>query len=239
MVIFSQLFFFFVLFFQRPVLANPPSTQEAITTLNQAVQYYQISDRTEAMQRFLSISMNDTYPESVRQEARIYMAEILLLEGNSDGAKKFIQEILRSNPSYQIDRFRHPPEICSFFDEIKEILPSLKEKQTPSIRQNPPASIFLPFGAHQFREKRWIKGAACSTTQLILSGGSIGMRNYLQANQNAKAATEETAVQKEAALNTVLIGQYSITTLFYLSWMGCSFDSYRSWKKENIYVDIK
>ena len=225
---FSQILFFWVLFFlPRQVLAEPVSTQEAITTLNQAVQFYQMSDRTEAMQRFLSISMNESYPASVRQEARIYMAEILLLEGNEDGAKKFIREILLANPKYQIDRFRHPPEICSLFDEIKESSPKPIEKNTTPIRPTPPASIFLPFGVHQLREKKWIKGVACSTSQALLAGGSLGMRSYLQTNQNPKAPTED-----EATLNAILIGQYSATTLFYISWFGCSFDAYRTWKKE-------
>ena len=229
MVKFSQVLLFWSLFLTKQVFADSVSTQEAITTLNQAVHFYQMSDRTEAMQRFLSISMNETYPESVRQEARIYMAEILLLEGNADGAKQFIREILRANPNYQIDRFRHPPEICSFFDEIKESspIPLTKEDNDPEFRPTPNASIFLPFGSHQIRKKKWLKGIACSTSQVLLAGGSLGMRSYLQTNQNPKAPIED-----EATLNTILIGQYSATTLFYLSWMGCSFDAYRTWKKD-------
>lgn len=230
MLIFSQILFFWALFFPNQAIASPLSTQEAITTLNQAVQFYQMSDRTEAMQRFLSISMNESYPESVRQEARIYMAEILLIEGNADGARTFIEEILRANPAYDIDRFRHPPEICSFFDEIKEALPKPQEEdKQPELRLNPPTLVFLPLGAHHFREKKWIKATVCSSAQLLLAGGSLGMRGYLQTNQNPKAPTEI-----EATLQAVLIGQYSVTTLFYISWIGCSADAYLGWRRENI-----
>jgi hypothetical protein len=178
---FSQILFFWVLlFFPKQILAAPANTQEAIITLNQAVQFYQMSDRTEAMQRFLSISMNDSYPESVKQEARIYMAEILLMEGNADGAKIFIQDTLNYNFDYQIDRFRHPPEICDFFDETKAIMPQIKpNKENPiEVRTYLPTSIFLPLGVHQIRRKQYLRGVVCSSSQVLLASGSIWMRLY-------------------------------------------------------------
>jgi hypothetical protein len=227
---FSQILFFWVLlFFPKQILAAPANTQEAIITLNQAVQFYQMSDRTEAMQRFLSISMNDSYPESVKQEARIYMAEILLIEGNADGAKIFIQDTLDSNFEYQIDRFRHPPEICDFFDETKAIMPQIKPiKENPiEVRTYLPTSIFLPLGVHQIRRKQYLRGVVCSSSQVLLASGSIWMRSYIRSNQNPDAPSKD-----EARLNNMLIGQWSSSALFYLTWAGCTLDAYRTWKKE-------
>lgn len=225
---FSQIAFLWVLFFfPRQTLAAPANTQEAIITLNQAVQFYQMSDRSEAMQRFLSVAMNDSYPESVRQESRIYMAEILLMEGNTDGARTFIQDTLNSDFNYQIDRFRHPPEICSFFDEIKANMPQIEpiEEDPIEIRTYPPAAVFLPLGIHQIRQKQYLKGVICSSSQVLFVGGSIWMTNYINA-QRVDATSED-----EARIQNVAIGQWGVSALFYITWAGCSFDAYRSWKK--------
>jgi hypothetical protein len=224
---FQFLFLWVLFFFPRQTLAAPANTQEAIITLNQAVQFYQMSDRSEAMQRFLSVAMNDSYPQSVRQESRIYMAEILLMEGNTDGARTFIQDTLNNDFNYQIDRFRHPPEICNFFDEIKAIMPQIKpiEEAPIEIRTYPPASVFLPLGIHQISRKQYLKGIACSSSQIILGSGTIWMKSYIDV-QRVDADSED-----EARINNVILGQWGVSALFYITWAGCSFDAYLSWKK--------
>ena len=62
--------------------AETLSMQEALVELNEAVQFYQVGDRTQALQTLLSITTDSMYPQSIQQEARIYIAEILLVEGN-------------------------------------------------------------------------------------------------------------------------------------------------------------
>ena len=85
--------------FLTPVSAqNTISTTDAILTLNDAVEIYQVGNRSDAVRLFLSISMNTEIPEPVRQEARIYIGEILFIEGNPEDAKNMFLEALQTDP---------------------------------------------------------------------------------------------------------------------------------------------
>ena len=72
------------------------------------------------MQQFLSISEDEKFPIAVRIEALIYIAEIELIESNRDGAISFLSIVLELDAHHKIDRFRHQPEICILFDEVKQ-----------------------------------------------------------------------------------------------------------------------
>ena len=49
--------------------AETLSMQEALIELNEAVQFYQVGDRTQALQTLLSITTDPVYPQSIQQEA--------------------------------------------------------------------------------------------------------------------------------------------------------------------------
>ena len=131
--------------------AETMSMQEALVELNEAVQFYQVGDRPQALQTLLSITTDPAYPQSIQQEARIYIAEILLVEGNIEGARSYFHEVLEINPSYNIDRFRHPPEVCLEFDYTNAQWK--QRQQSPSMTTT--ISIFgsgesLKFGANVY-----------------------------------------------------------------------------------------
>ena len=92
-------------------MQSTSSVAAALMELNEAVESYQMGNRPEALQTLLSIATTPQYPQAIQQEARIYIGEILYLEGNTDGAREYFLETLMTDADYNIDRFRHPPKI--------------------------------------------------------------------------------------------------------------------------------
>ena len=216
------------LVFVVDVHAETMSMQEALVELNEAVQFYQVGDRPQALQTLLSITTDPTYPQSVQQEARIYIAEILLVEGNVEGARSYFHEVLEINPSYNIDRFRHPPEVCMEFDYTNA---QWKQRQPPpSISTtNPILSKFAPFGIYQFQRNRTVKGLVYSGLQLGTAITSITLFSYLQQNPGYN----QNDLDEKAHLETILTIQRASAVGFYTLWLMSSIDAQRSWQLED------
>ena len=129
-----------------PANAETLPIQEALVDLNTAVQEYQLGNRPDALQALLTLATDPQYPKSIQLESRIYIAEILYLEGNIDGARQYFKEVLEIDPNYSIDRFRHPPDICIEFDSMKTQL--RQQPPEPSLITKSSWSKFAPFGVY-------------------------------------------------------------------------------------------
>ena len=209
----------------RDADAETLSMQEALVELNEAVQFYQVGDRPQALQTLLSITTDPIYPETIQQEARIYIAEILLVEGNVEGARSYFHEVLEVNPNYNIDRFRHPPEVCMEFDYTNA---QWKQRQPPPslTTTNPYLSKFAPFGIYQFQRKQTVKGVVFSGLQLGTAITSITLFSYLQQNPGYN----QNDLEEKARLETMLTIQRASAIGFYTLWLMSSIDAQRSWQ---------
>ena len=209
----------------RDADAETLSMQEALVELNEAVQFYQVGDRPQALQTLLSITTDPIYPETIQQEARIYIAEILLVEGNVEGARSYFHEVLEVNPNYNIDRFRHPPEVCMEFDYTNA---QWKQRQPPPslTTTNPNLSKFAPFGIYQFQRKQTVKGVVFSGLQLGTAITSITLFSYLQQNPGYN----QNDLEEKARLETMLTIQRASAIGFYTLWLMSSIDAQRSWQ---------
>ena len=205
--------------------AETLSMQEALVELNEAVQFYQVGDRPQALQTLLSITTDSSYPQSIQQEARIYIAEILLVEGNVEGARSYFHEVLEINASYSIDRFRHPPEVCMEFDYTNA---QWKQRQptTTMVSANPVLSRFAPFGVYQFQRRQTWRGITYSGLQLATAITSITLFNYLQQNPGYN----QNDLDEKARLETLLTVQRASAIGFYSLWLMSSIDAQRSWQ---------
>ena len=205
--------------------AQTLSMQEALVELNEAVQFYQMGDRTQALQTLLSITTDPMYPQSIQQEARIYIAEILLVEGNVEGARSYFHEVLEINGDYSIDRFRHPPEVCMEFDYTNA---QWKQRQPPPTiaSTNPVLSRFAPFGVYQFQRQQTWRGVAYSGLQVATAITSITLFNYLQQNPGYN----QNDLDEKARLETLLTIQRASAIGFYSLWLISSVDAQRSWQ---------
>ena len=208
----------------QPVYADNLPIQEALVDLNKAVQEYQLGNRPDALQALLTLATDPQYPKSIQLESRIYIAEILYLEGNIDGARQYFLEVLAIDPSYSIDRFRHPPDICIEFDSLKSQLRQ-QPKETPLINKNY-WSRFAPFAVYQFRHDRLWKGIIYGGLQLGSGVASLTLFNYL--SQNPGYNTNDTEEQER--LQTILQLQRASSISFYSVWLLSSLDAQRHWQ---------
>lgn len=202
--------------------------QEALIELNEAVQFYQVGDRPQALQTLLSITTDPLYPQSIQQEARIYIAEILLVEGNVEGARSYFHDVLEINPNYNIDRFRHPPEICMEFDYTNAQWKQ-RQKTIPTTPTRPMLSKFAPFGIYQFQRKQTVKGLVYSGLQLGTAITSITLFSYLQQNPGYN----QNDLDEKARLETILTIQRASAIGFYTLWLMSSIDAQRTWQLDD------
>jgi tetratricopeptide (TPR) repeat protein len=214
----------------QSVEASSMSMQEALVELNEAVQLYQMGERTDALQGFLSISTDPSYPVSIQQESRIYMAEIMLLEGNIDGARRTFYEVLEINPNYNIDRFRHPPEICTEFDYTNAQWKQRQPVQSGPLLPTAPTLIrFVPFGIYQLQQNQKWKGLVYSGLQVGTAITSLTLFGYLQQNPGYN----QNDLDEKARLESILTIQRASAIGFYTLWLMSSIDAQRSWQLED------
>ena len=200
--------------------------QAALMELNEAVESYQMGNRPEALQTLLSIATTPQYPQAIQQEARIYIGEILYLEGNTDGAREYFLETLMTDADYNIDRFRHPPEICAEFDLVNA---QFRQRQPP-VTTNPVGgqnwTRFAPFGLYQFQQGLNWKGIAFGGIQLGTGISSLVLFNYLSQNPGYNANDTES----QQYLERLLTIQRASAIGFYTFWLLGSLDAQRDWQ---------
>ena len=111
--------FWLLLIFTALAEENTKSSSFYQNQLRNGVRFYKDGDRESAIHEFLSLSYAKKAPSEIRQEARIYMAEILFVQEDKEGARGYFNAVLDENPNYNIDRFIHPPNVCGYFDFVK------------------------------------------------------------------------------------------------------------------------
>ncbi len=226
----TQAILLLILSVPSTVDASPLTMQESLVDLNEAVQQYQMGDRPSALQLLLAITEDPDYPQSIQQESRVYIAEILLMEGNTQDAQRYFQEVLTINPNYSIDRFRHPPEVCTEFDFV---LAQWRQQQSMSIPQpssrNGNWKRFAPFGLYQLQQGTLLKGALFSTLQIGTAVTSVALFNHLVQNPGYN----QNDLDEKARLETILTVQRASAVGFYSLWVMASLDAQRSWQLEN------
>jgi tetratricopeptide (TPR) repeat protein len=178
--------------------AASPSEQDR---LEQAVTEYQ-SGRWDAAQLALTLLISDaSVSQAVQQEARIYLGEVLYARGDEEGARKIFEQVLTIDPDFQVDPFRHPPEILAQFEVARS---SVAPFPRPELVQAKFSSTFLPLGIYQLRHERPAMGAMFLVTQVGLAATSLTMwisllpdeeRRYDAGSPEEASARTRTTVQ--------------------------------------------
>ncbi len=209
-------------------LSSPAQSQDSAhqSLFNDALRKYHTGEIDTAMQKFLSISYNDEASVDLRQEADIYIGEILYAQGDLESARRIFAQLLRKDPTYQIDRFRHPPEVCTYFDYIKASQPVIKPPPTVRKLKPFPVSGYAPFGVYQLRHDRTWKGYLYLSSQTITATTSIALLIYLSTNNQYN---ENDLSRKNMLQNTIYVQQAS-TVVFYALWLGSAIDAQRHWR---------
>jgi hypothetical protein len=132
-----------------------PSEQDR---LEQAVAEYQ-SGRWETAQVALTALMSDsTVSPPVQQEARVYLGEVQYFRGDDEGARKIFEQVLSIDPDFQVDPFRHPPEILAQFEIARS---SVAPFPKPEPFETKFGATFVPFGGYHLSHGKPVRGRRC------------------------------------------------------------------------------
>ena len=152
-----------------------------------------------------------TSPE-FRIQSRVYIAEILYIQGDREGAKQWFEKILRERPHYRIDRFRHPPEVCGYFDFVKSYMkPIVAVEKKPTVKSTYSPFRLAPFGLYQLKKGQGVKGATHLVLQMGLGALSTGLYIDLLLDHSHLTGDET----KRITLERKRLTQQISTALFY------------------------
>ena len=174
--------------------------------------------------------MNDeTYEdEALRQEARVYLGEVLYLKQDQEAARRVFERVLTIDPTYRIDPFRHPPDVCGFFETIRAYVEPNKpvEVTTPGPVPPLPPLGYMGFGVYQLQHGRTAIGAIMLATQTVTGvlsiiefGDLLGDRRY-----DPEESSELSALKRKQ------VTQWTSTGLFYGIWGWSILDAGRHWR---------
>jgi len=212
--------------------------------LDQAVRYYQLGERDEARRILAALVVAPTLSADLRQDARVYLAEILLVDGDKEGARGFLKQVLREDPAYTIDLFRHTPEVAGEFDYVKALLAPVGPPEEPPPPTDPviitmPTSVWSPFGRYHFAHRRPVRGLIYFTgvtTTAVASGFMWGM-----VHGERRYFVDDTVAQTLDELNLRQLRwvQWSATGAFYAFWGASVIDAQIHWRKVGMKAAVK
>jgi len=218
--------------YAEPQPGNPttheaqPNEELARAHLAEAVANYQTNLHGLAMQQFAALTVDTNAPPELRQEARIFLGEILYVQGDPDGAQRLFEQVLLENIEYQIDRFTHPPDVCGHFEYVRAYLvPTVSVEPVAMVVAPPPISAFAPFGVYHFRfntRGRW---------PLIVGQTAFGLSSAaLFVHLWRDHSYIEGDLQRQNQLFSLKAAQWSATFGYFGLWMYGSWDARRHWR---------
>jgi len=206
---------------------NGPMTPQV--RLEHAVRLYQTGHAEEA-QATLARLANDPAPidEALRQQARLYLGEVLYLQQNKEEARRLFEAILQRDADFVIDPFQHPPDVCGFFETVRAYMRPTLEKVVTNVPAGPvprtPASAYYGFGIYQMQHGNKRLGTAMAVGQTAMAVLSIASFGGLLDNRAWKNENELQALRAKRAL------QWGTTAGFYSLWVWGTVNASRHWR---------
>ncbi|MCK6502625.1 hypothetical protein L6R53_04390 [Myxococcota bacterium] len=157
--------------------ALPPSLPaDPAARLEGAIRSYHAGQQDLALSLLTALIRDAAHDPEIVRDARLYMAEILLFQGNEAGAREAVELVLRDHPDLILDPFRHPPDICAFFELVKAS-GSWRPQPPPALVEPAPrrTSPWLPLGISQARQGRPVAAGLLATGQGLSCGLSAGL----------------------------------------------------------------
>ena len=132
-----------------------------------------------ALAQLTELLADRTLDVTIARDARVYIGEIFLVNGNESGAKEAFDAALRLDPDMVLDPFLHPPDVCAQFMVERSLVGQVDTSVQIPAAMPRPASRWLPLGLAQAREHRPSMGTLFGTTQVITCGLSAGLFGWL------------------------------------------------------------
>lgn len=194
--------------------------------LSDAVSAYQARDTQKAQGLLASLVNDETYQDpDLRQQARVYLGEVLYRSEDVEAARRVFERVLTQDPSYRIDPFRHPPDVCGFFETVRAYIqppPPPKPVVTGPLPPLPPMG-YLGFGLYQLQSGRRGIGATMLAGQAIAGIASVASFSHLIDNRIYPEG-------ELAAVSSTRNLQWASTTAFWSIWAWSVLDAGRHWK---------
>ena len=207
---------------------DSPSTAAATDQdrLEQAVAEYQ-SGRWDAAQVALTRLMSDsTVSQPVQQEALVYLGEVMYARGDDEGARKIFEQVLSIDPDFQVDPFRHPPEILAQFEIARS---SVSPFPKPEAFRTKFGATLVPFGGYQLGHGKPVRGATLLMTQAATLAVSVTMFVALYPEE---ARTYEVGTEKEDRVKIQRGVQVATGAAFWGSVIYGVLDAQHLWRTE-------
>ncbi|MFT4977653.1 MAG: hypothetical protein ACI8S6_003560 [Myxococcota bacterium] len=159
-----------------PTFPQGPAVLSAEERLLEAVRSYQTQRLAFAIIEFHQLATDGDISQIVRHEARIYLGEIHLLQDDEPEAVRNFAVVVNEDPFYQIDHFRHPPEVGALFAEVRDrILPTLSPPTAPPTIFTP--VLYYPRGEWPPYER------LLTSTEMLFATGATALDVYLLINR--------------------------------------------------------
>ena len=215
--------------------ASPPSTDpqpqpelEPPThraQLNAAVSAYQRGEGESAKLSLARLVNDPTLSdEQLRQQARVYLGEVLYLHQNEEEARRVFEAVLTLDPTFTIDPFAHPPDVCGFFETVRAYI--VTPNTLAPVSNGPvPSSAFLGFGLYQFQYGDTRKGARIAALQA--AAGAVSLVSFASLMGDRQYRSDETPLSSLKARRSV---QWGATAAFYGVWAWSIADAHQHWR---------
>lgn len=213
---------------EAPTAPAAPSPEDRLLD---AVTDYQRGERERAQAKLVALVVDEgPLPVLVRQEARVYLGELLFAQDQKEEAQVFFEQVLAADPTYRLDPFVHPPEVCAFFDYVRAL--SAEEPPPPPPPPPParmPSSVFSPIGAYHIRNGEKVRGYAYQVGILGTASASLLMGGVLLSDRRYLPGTVE-----EDQLRALKRAQIGVSAASWGLYLLSVRDASRHWRSLNL-----
>ena len=221
------------------LLAPPAKGEDSLpdpqTRLDDAVRLYMSGDLVGARTGLTDLLNDDSISErELRVRARIYLGEVLYVEGQRAAAWDAFRVIIREQPDFHLDPYEHPPDIVEFYETVRAATTTLDDRFPPHDtlplipEDNPSFPLWgvLPFGAYQIAHDRPVRGSLLALGQVATGAVSVALLGNLVSDHDAGSDPD-----LNLELSTRRNVQWACTTAFYGLWITGVVDASSHWKK--------
>lgn len=219
--------------------ATPGLAQEAPASpqarLDEAIRLYTSGD-LQASKATLTDLLNDdaVVDKDLRTRARVYLGEVLYVEGQRAAAWDAFRVIIRDQPDLHLDPYEHPPDVVEFYETVRAATTTLDDRlpqgaQGPvSVPSRPPFPIsgVLPLGIYQMRNDHPVRGAVLAVGQVATGTASLALLGSLLSDHDA--GSDQARYEELTRRRTV---QFACTAGFYSLWIASVVDATATWRR--------
>jgi hypothetical protein len=212
--------------------------QSARDRLDEAVRRYQFGERDAAQGLLAALVIAADVPGDVRQEARVYLGELLFIADDKESASRFFEQVLAAEPDYVIDPFLHPPDVVGFFNYVRAFREPVgpAEGTGPALPPGPlvativppaPPSAMVGLGIYQLRQGKTGSGLAFLGTQAAALTANVIAHSVYWPNRRYP----EGDVDELARLQRLRVTSFVASGVLLISWPWNVSASTRHWRR--------